>query len=334
MADEKIEKPIENLSITDIGNPSIVEILMLQILLRHAKPVVRHMLYTELMQFLLMEKKKVAESIDPKNIRDGAGKFQKYLGSKKKFSSSSLYYSLDNLENKGLVKYNYDKKNKKKVESVEATKHTEIMIDTVLKHLLKFGLLEAQQNRILPGVIEKVLENVLESLNQKKLNTLMYVWFKDYVSIEYTKFLPKIAEHLFLLSKKPVFENAVKLGLKNVQHTALHGNSIRESNDFFDAVIVPFRHKDATINGMTKKLILQEAFRVINKNGVVIVHGFFEIPKIKHGLLNIFATWIKDNYKEIDYYTEEEFKDELVNAGAKEVEIFIKEGYLFGIGRK
>lgn len=325
---------IENLSIKDIGNPSIVEILMLQILLRHGKPVVRHILYNEIMEFLLLEKKKISEDIGNPSIEEmkdnpeDAGKFHKYLGSKKTFSSSSLYYSLDNLEAKGLVKYKRDKN--KKVETVDSTDYTGILIDTILKHLIKFGLLEAQQNIKLPNAIEKVLK----SLSNKKLDSLLYVWFKNYVSTEYIDFFPNIAEHLFLLSKKPVFDNAVKLGLENIQLSTLFRNTIREPNDFFDAVIIPFHRKDANINGMTKKSILKEAFRVINENGVVIIHGFPVIPDIEHALLQIFTKWIKDNYREINYYTKEEFEEELLKAGAKEVDILIKDGFLFGIGKK
>ena len=111
--------PIEGFSISDVSNLSIVELIMLQILLRHGRPVIRHNLYNEVSQFLKSEKKKVANSINFKHLTPSGQKFYKFLQSKKKFSSSSLYYSLDNLEKKGLVKYN--RIDKERVESVEAT---------------------------------------------------------------------------------------------------------------------------------------------------------------------------------------------------------------------
>ncbi|MFX0105620.1 MAG: hypothetical protein ACFE75_09025 [Candidatus Hodarchaeota archaeon] len=66
----------------------------------------------------------------------------------------------------------------------------------------------------------------------------------------------------------------------------------------------------------------------------MIIHGYIPIPHIDHGILNIFVKWVKDIYKEVDFYTEGEFKQELIDAGAKTIEIFIHKGHLFGIGRK
>ena len=120
---------IESISIKDIANLSIVDMVMLQLLLKHEKPVVRHILYNEILHFLTREKRKVAKSTKFENGPDGAEEFQNFLHMPKKFSSSSLYYSLDNLESKGLVKYNYD--DRKRVESVEATLYTEILINTM-----------------------------------------------------------------------------------------------------------------------------------------------------------------------------------------------------------
>ncbi|MFX1325845.1 MAG: hypothetical protein ACFE8N_12905, partial [Promethearchaeota archaeon] len=122
MTDINEKLQVEGISIRDIGNLSIVELLVLQKLLRHGKPVVRHILYNEISQFLIREQKKVADSINLNDLPDGAQKFHRFLKSKKKFSSSSFYYSLDNLESKGLVKFNYDDKNR--IETVQATKYT------------------------------------------------------------------------------------------------------------------------------------------------------------------------------------------------------------------
>ena len=59
----------EGFSITDVSNLSIVELIMLQILLRHGRPVVRHNLYNEVSQFLENEKKKVANSINFQKVK-------------------------------------------------------------------------------------------------------------------------------------------------------------------------------------------------------------------------------------------------------------------------
>lgn len=328
MTDINEKLQIEGISIKDIGNLSIVELLVLQKLLRHGKPVVRHILYNEISQFLIREQKIVADSINLNDLPDSAQKFHRFLKSKKKFSSSSFYYSLDNLESKGLVKFNYDDKNR--VETVEATRYTEILNNTVLKHIIKNGLLVPEQDNFLTII----LKEAIRLIDPKKYGTLLFIWFRDFIDAEHVKEFSTVTDNLFILSKKITFDNAVKYGLDNVQYSALFNNTIRESDNFFDAVIVPHHFEDVKIGGITKKNILKEAFRVVNSSGVVIIHGFIPIPNINHGILNIFVKWVKEIYRGVNFYTEEEFKKELVDAGAKTAEAFVYKGHLFGIGRK
>jgi len=329
MTDKSEDKsPIGDLSISNFTNLSIVEIIMLQMLLRHARPVVRHILYNEVSQFLRSEKEKVVESIHFSDLSSSGQKFYGFLQSKKKFSSSSLYYSLDSLESKGLVKFNYDKKNR--VESVEATKFTKTLINTVLKHIIRFGLFEVEQNKILPVLIKEVVEKI----ESKKFGTMLYVWFKDFIDFECINTISTITDTLFILSKQEAFENVTKFGLDNIQYTALFNNTIRESDNFFDAVIIPYHYRNGELYETHQSKIIKEAFRIIKNSGVVIIHGYTDIPDIDQSYFDIFIEWVKNSFKEIVFYTEEEFKKELLDAGAKETEVFVYKGHLFGVGRK
>jgi len=324
----EITSQIEGISIRDIGNLSIVEILVLQKLLRHGRPVVRHILFNEVSQFLIREQKKVVNSIKLKDLPVGAQKFHQFLKSEKKFSSSSFYYSLDNLEGKGLVKFNRDKNNK--VESVEATQYTELLNNTVLKHIIKFGLLVPEQDKFLTEIIKEAIELI----EDKKFSTMLYIWFRDFIKAEFVDLFSTITENLFILSKEETFENATKFGLNNIQHTTIFNDTIRESDNFFDAVIIPYHYKDESSLGVTKQQVLKEAFRITKSSGVVIIHGFVPFPNIDHGILNIFIKWAKEIYKGLLFYTEDEFKRELLDAGANKTETFLYKGHLFGVGRK
>ena len=317
-----------SISIKDIVNLSIVDMVMLQLLLKHEKPVVRHILYNEILQFLTREKRKVAKSTKFENGPVGAEEFQKFLNMPKKFSSSSLYYSLDNLESKGLVKYNYD--DRKRVESVEATLYTEILIDTILKHIIKFGLIEAEQSKDLPGIIKEVVEEK----ENKHFDTMLYIWFSNFINAKCINTFSTITDNLFVLSKKEAFENVSKLGLKNVQNSSVFNNTIRESDNFFDGVIVPYHFRTANLDGIDKRYILKEAFRIIKNSGIVIIHGYTKIPDIDHAFFNIFTKWVNDIYKDIVFFTEEEFRNELIAAGAKDTNVYVYKGHLFGVGNK
>ena len=327
--------PNDSFSIKDIVNLSIVDMVMLQLLLKRTKPVVRHLLYHEISNFLTREKQKVFASTDFSDLPDGAEKFQNFLQTSngKKFSSSSLYYSLDNLEKKGLVKFNYDKKDK--VESVEATPYTEILINTILKHIIEFGLIEAEQSKFLPEIIKEVVEEkVFSDLGDKKFGTMLYIWFSDFINIKCVNIFSTLTNNLFILSNKEAFGNISKLGLENVQNTLLFKKTIRESDNFFDGVFIPYHFRNTNFKDVSKESILAEAFRIVKENGVVIIHSYTNVPDIDHAFLNIFTKWIKNIYTDIEFYSEEGFKDELLNAGAKEAEVFVYKGHLFGIGRK
>ena len=317
-----------SISIKDIANLSIVDMVMLQLLLKHEKPVVRHVLYNEILHFLTREKQKVAKSTKFNKDTTGAKEFQKFLGQNKPFSSSSLYYSLDNLERNGLVKFNYDDMNRK--ESVEATQYTEILINTILKHIIKFGLIEAEQSKYLPGIIKEVVEEK----ESKHFGTMLYVWFSNFINITCVNTFSAITDNLFVLSKEEAFENVSKLGLKNVQNSSLFNKTIRESDNFFDGVIIPYHFRTANLKGVGKSAILKEAFRIIKNDGVVIIHGYTKIPEINHAFFNIFTEWVNDIYKDIVFYSEEEFQNELIAAGAKDTKVFVYKGHLFGIGNK
>jgi len=332
---EKSEKStlMEIISIKNIVNLSIVDMVMLQLLLKHEKPVVRHILYNEISQFLNREKQKVVKSIKFDAQSPGAKKFKELLENDKKFSTSSFYNRLKNLEGDGLVKSN--KNGKDKIISVEATKFTEILINTISKHVMRFGLIEAEKSKLFPDILKEVIQKeVFEVKEIKKFGTALYISFSDFINTKCIKFLVHTTDNLFVLLRKELFENISKMGLKNIQNTSVFSGTIRESDNFFDAVVIPYHFKTTDLNGVTKKKILKEAFRITKENGVVVIHGYSDLPNIEHALLNIYIKWVKNFYTDIDTSSEKEFKEELLNAGAKEAKVFVHKGHLFGIGRK
>ena len=69
---------IDSISIKHIANLSIVDMVMLQLLQKHEKPVIRHILYNEISQFLTRERKRVAKSV--KTDEKAAGAEGKHAG--------------------------------------------------------------------------------------------------------------------------------------------------------------------------------------------------------------------------------------------------------------
>ena len=324
---------MDSISIKHIVNLSIVDMLMRQLLLKHEKPVVRHILYNEISQFLTREKQKVVKSIKFDKSSPGAAEFKKLLEIDKKFSTSSFYNSLKNLEGKGLVKSN--KNERDKVVSVEATQYTEILINTISKHVLRFGLIEDEKNKHLPDIIKEVIEKeILMQKEKKKLGTALYISFSDLINAKCIKVLFKATNNLFVLLKEEIFENILKFGLSKVRNTSIFNKTIRESDNFFDVVIIPYHFKSTNLKGVSKETILRESFRVVKEDGIVIIHGYNELPDVDHALLNTFIKWVKNFYTDIEISSEVKFKEDLVKAGAKETKVYVHKGHLFGIGYK
>ncbi|MHA2398863.1 MAG: hypothetical protein ACXADU_08225 [Promethearchaeota archaeon] len=325
--------PMDSISIKHIINLSIVDMVMLQLLLKHEKPVVRHILYNEISQFLTRESQKVAKSTNFEDDSPGSKEFKNLLEKDKKFSTSSFYNSLKNLEAKGLIKSNKDENDK--ITSVEANKYTEILINTISKHVIRFGLIEAEKNKFFPNIIKDVIEKeIFKPKNISKFGTALYISFSDFINTKCLKLLFQASNTLFVLLKKEVFENVSKMGLEALQNTTVFNKTIREPDNFFDAVILPYPFETPDLKDVTKENILKEAFRIVKKDGIVLIHGYSDLPNIEHALLSIFIKWVKNVYTDIELSSERKFEEELLNSGAKEAKIFKYKGHLFGIAHK
>jgi len=324
---------IDSISIKHIVNLSIVDMIMLQLLLKHEKPVVRHILYNEITQFLTRETQKVVKSIKFDHNSPGSKEFKTLLEKDKKFSTSSFYNSLKNLEAKGLVKSNKDENDK--IMSVEANDYTEILINTISKHVIRFGLIEAEKNKFFPNIIKEVIEEeIFKPKDISKFGNALYISFSDFINTKCLKLLFQASDTLFVLLKNEVFENISKMGFEDLQNTTVFNKTIREPDNFFDAVILPYPFETPDLIDVTKENILKEAFRIVNKDGIILIHGYSDLPNIEHALLSIFIKWVKNVYTDIESSSERKFEEELLNAGAKEAKVFKYRGHLFGIAHK
>ena len=97
---------------------------------------------------------------------------------------------------------------------------------------------------------------------------------------------------------------------------------------------MPCNNEMDNIQGINRTKILKESLRVVNRKGIVIINGFLKIPNQELGILNIFDDWIKNNYSDITLYSRDDFRKILSEAGAKNIDLEVKNGILFGYGSK
>lgn len=314
----------EVLQIGDFFDLSIVEVITLQLLLRYPEPFIRHTLYLEV-KSLLMRKQKELNDLDKSKLSVQEKKYYTYLKEKKNLSTSSFYNNLSNLEERGLVSFTL--KENGKIESVESTQLAQDAIDTILRFLIFNNLvLEIPfQN--------KMINLIAEKLGKTEFSSLLIVFFQEILDIKLTQALYKLSNQTFVLFGDEPIENLSKYGLDKINTSSLFGSKIREANDFFEAVVLPYYGKNTSFSGATKRETLKELARVTKEGGFLVLVGRSNLPNTENYFTNklneIYSNTIQERI-----LSSEQMEKDLKTAKMKECEVINYKGMLFGIGIK
>lgn len=318
----EIDETMLTYSIADFIDLSLVEVLTLQFLIRHSEPVVRHTLYLEVSQFL-QSKSTALGSIDPKKLSLSEKRYLQFLQNKKMLSTSSFYNNLSNLEKKGLIKSNLNKKGK--VESIEITKLTSPLLELILQHFIRFGV-RAEYPAML-----NMRDLIIKKLGKERFENILLVWLNDYIDLKLLRIAYDVTDSMFILAKNDFTGDLINSGMENVKFSSIYGEKIREPNEVFDIVFFPFYYRNVEISGLTNKDLLKEAARITKSQGTVIITAQSKPPKIKGELVSrvieIYESANKDTIYKLN-----EMKNDFNNAGISKTEIFDHAGDLIGIG--
>lgn len=309
-------------SIANFIDLSLVEVLTLQLLLRHSEPVVRHTLYLEVSQFLQSESTS-PYSIDSRKLSSNEKKYLQFLKKRKSLSTSSFYNNLSNLEKRGLITSNYNIKGK--IESIEITNLTGPLMEVVLQHFVRFGVRTEYPTMLI------MKEAIIKKLGKSRFENLLIVWLNEYIDLKLLRIAYEASESMFILSKNDFSRDLTSRGMENVTFSSIHGEMIREPNNIFDIVFFPFYYRNYTISGLGHSELLKEAARVTKKNGVVIITAQSKPSKIG-GALTRNVIEIYENANQHTIFEVSEMERDFNNAGISKTEIFDLDGDLVGIG--
>ena len=309
-------------SIADFIDLSLVEILTLELLLRHSDPVVRHTLFLEVKQFLESEKTSL-DPVDLKKLGSKEKQFFQFLGNHNKISTSSFYNNLKNLEDRGLITSNLNAKGK--VESIQMTKLTSPLIETILQHFIRFGV------RAAGNTLETLRDTIIERIGKSSFENLLVIWLNEYIDTKILRLTYEASGTLFILSKNDFSKDLAQSGLENVQFSKIHDKKIREPNEYFDMTYFPFYYRDAQISDLGIQDVLKEAVRVTKKDGVIVITAQTKIPKTGRYLLDMMLD-IFERANNQTMYEEEELKKYFLDAGISHMDVFDHKGELIGIG--
>ena len=321
--DEKtFNQNIITYSIADFIDLSLVEVLTLQLLLRHTEPIVRHTLYLEVTQFLKSERTSF-DALNSPNLSLSEKRYLQFLKNKKKLSTSSFYNNLKILEKMGLVSCKYNAKGK--VEAIEKTDLTGPFMNVTLQHFINFGVKTEE------SIMRSMKKVIFEKIKKTSFENILVIWLNEFFDIEIIRVAYEVAETLFLLSRNDFSKDLINSGLENVTSSSIYNRKIREPNEVFDIVFFPFYFKDSKVFNLDRVDLLKEAARVTKKKGAVIITAQGKLPKVEGRI----ATTILELYEKAHHHTIyeiDELEKDYNEAGFSKWEVFEHEGDIIGIG--
>lgn len=320
--DKTFNEKIMTYSIADFIDLSLVEVLTLQLLLRHKEPVVRHTLFLEVTQFLQSERSSF-DSFDSPNLSSSEKRYLQFLKNKKKLSTSSFYNNIKILEKMGLISCKHNVKGK--VEAIETTDLTGPFMNVTLQHFINFGV------RAEESVMHSMKKAIMEKIKKTNFESILVIWLNEFFNLQIIRIAYEMSESLFILSRNDFSKDLINRGLKNVNFSSIYNRKIREPNEAFDVVFFPFYYKNSKTFGLSKIDLLKEARRVLKKTGVVIITVQSKLPKVEGYIASkILELYERSNYHTI--YEIDELERDFNEANFSKWEIFENFGDLIGIG--
>lgn len=290
----------------DIVGLSLVEIITLQRLMGHPRPVVRFILYHEINQFFSLNY--TPEKNAPATL-----------------STSSFYNSLRKLEENGLVtSVKMKMKENDNVHAVRATEKAKSTISAIIGHLIAnyvddvnyvLGILAGIMKKLgISSVQATLIVNMSEDIDRRLLDTAF-----------------SLSDEIFLLARKDIYEGIVKQGFAEVKSSTIYNNVIREPNDMFDAAIVPGYEKNPDFFGLSRRTVLEELVRVVKSGGFLATMVRSKLPKID----NFYGNELLGKYEDSisgQTFTEAELREDFEGLNLSKFEILDFQGTIIGLG--
>jgi hypothetical protein len=297
----------------EISTLSIIDIITLQKLIDHPRPVLRFSLYQEINHYL---------SIYHSNYSSTSSESE--LSSP--LSTSSFYNRLNSLETKGLVQFKKKKvKGTIKIVAVKATEKAKTSIFGLIGHLLSMTLVD---NSLLVEIFTQVSKKfeIAENAN------ILAVNLSEAIDFKLMNFGAKITNNMYLLAEESVIDNLKKMGIDQLKFSSMIDRSLREPNDVFNYAIIPQYEKNPRFFGLSRIEILKELRRVVKPDGYVTVLVRSPMPEIP----NYYAKMILEKYEETiagQIFTSEELTSDFVESGFSDIEVLDFNGIYVGMGR-
>ncbi|MBD3193426.1 MAG: methyltransferase domain-containing protein [Candidatus Lokiarchaeota archaeon] len=313
---------IDHLTINDISDLSLMEILTLNLLLKYPKPVVRYTLYLDVKNSLKSKSMETEFTIE-RDLGGSEARFYKFLIEIKKLSTSSFYHSLTNLEKKGLVRFNRNSSNK--IKTVESTKLTRDVVNFIFKSYTSLIIDDFQFE-------QNLAEEINRRFEKKQFDMAMIIWLKDYIELGLIEFFQTHVNQLYFLGNDSIISNIEKFNIPGLQYSRFHNKMIREPDGIYDLIVLPNYNSNIDISGINRIDLLKEVSRIAKKGGKIILITRSDVELTT----NFYANRLLSLYREMieskgRLFTPRELEEDLKKADLNIIEIFDYQGLLIGL---
>ncbi|MEJ2252729.1 MAG: hypothetical protein P8Y97_24110, partial [Candidatus Lokiarchaeota archaeon] len=266
--DRESKDILECINLLHFMDFNIIELLILELLIKHKDPVIRHTLYYEVSEYLKTFECKV-ENIPSSQLTEFEMKIVKFIRQKEeksKLLSPSSFYN------------NYNDNGK--VETIETTDYSQILFEKLAQHLVQFMSISNDFK-----YIDNLIDELQKIVGVEYVDSLLIIWLPFLFDMRIIKSLKKTAKRLFLLSRIDKEDELKDRGLTDIIITLIYNQTIREPNDVFDIVVFPY-YVNVELRGLSIIDLLKEGYRVLKEEGTLIALIDRRAPKTDHITLN------------------------------------------------
>ena len=309
----------------DLISISMLQIKILQIISHYSKPVIRHTLYLELKGILQTKKETDTQQLFSES-------FDKKVNGKHNLSTSTFYSNLNDLEQKGLLAFNKNKKGK--ITTIRTTQLTESFL-THLNQYFLLNLIKDDEFDVLAS--EKIIEKI-ENYHFKQENSILSVWIHENPELSLIEYFSKNFNNVYNLSTADIKEKLIKSDLQDLDFTRIRDGSIREPNNAFDLTIMQGYNENLKFYGLSQNEILKELVRVTKPGGVIFIHVRIFLSKTGPSLIDrvitneIISLYNDSINRQGKALTKNQLKNAMKEVDLEKLQIFEEQGILIGIG--
>lgn len=301
----KEKENLDELTIENVMNLSVTQIIMLQILGQNLRIPVRYALLQDINDFIL----------DPKH----------------EISPSSFYNSLKKLERLGLLqKVDSSDTGGKKI-GLKSTSKAQKAIKLINQLTLPWAI---SLNELFGSMIPELIQRVgLPTEESEKADNLFVVSFDGRMDPNiYRYFKDNWSKEIYILADDITTKKLKKRGMVGFHQSKFH-NKIREANDFFDGCCLYRYQREKNIYGIEYDKLLKEVNRVMKPGEIIVAQTLTPLPKTG----NIYMDSLSELYSNQPFFyscREEDLKQDLRDAGFEGINSMEHKGVIFSWGNK